>query len=177
MMIVAPTSARIVERVGSKVTVATGLGLAAVSLFTMTGLQVDTSYPDLVWRLVILAAGCGGGGSSATSTETTGTTTTTITTTTTTTTTSAAPTTIRIPVVGGVPQNGIVRATVHEGDRVVLVVTSDVADEIHLHGYDLQTDVAAGGTARLPFTATIPGRFEVELERRSTQIADLTVEP
>ena len=59
MMIVAPTSARIVERVGSKVTVATGLGLAAVALFTMTGLQVDTSYPDLVWRLVILAAGMG----------------------------------------------------------------------------------------------------------------------
>ena len=25
----------------------------------MTGLQVDTSYPDLVWRLVILAAGMG----------------------------------------------------------------------------------------------------------------------
>jgi EmrB/QacA subfamily drug resistance transporter len=59
MMIVAPTSARIVERVGSKVTVATGLGLAAIALFTMTGLQVDTSYPDLVWRLVILAAGMG----------------------------------------------------------------------------------------------------------------------
>jgi hypothetical protein len=87
------------------------------------------------------------------------------------------PTTVRIAVVGGIPKGGIVRATVHEGDRVVLVVTSDVADEIHLHGYDLKTEVAAGGTARLPFVARIPGRFEVELESRSTQIADLTVEP
>jgi hypothetical protein len=76
-----------------------------------------------------------------------------------------------------VPKNGIVRATVKQGDKVVLVVKSDVADEIHLHGYDLKTNVAAGGTARLLFTATIPGRFEVELESRSTQIADLTVEP
>ena len=59
MMIVAPTSARVVERFGSKVTVATGLALAAVALFLMLGLQVDTSYPDLAWRLVILAAGMG----------------------------------------------------------------------------------------------------------------------
>ena len=64
-----------------------------------------------------------------------------------------------------------------KGDRVVLVVKSDVADEIHLHGYDKSTDVTAGGTARLPFTATIPGRFEVELESRGVQIADLTVNP
>jgi EmrB/QacA subfamily drug resistance transporter len=59
MMIVAPSSARVVERFGSKVTVATGLALACVSLFLMTGLQVDTSYADLAWRLVVLAAGMG----------------------------------------------------------------------------------------------------------------------
>jgi len=59
MMIVAPTSARIVERVGSKVTVATGLTLASMAMFLMTGLAVDTSYLDLVWRLVVLAAGLG----------------------------------------------------------------------------------------------------------------------
>jgi EmrB/QacA subfamily drug resistance transporter len=59
MMIVAPTSARVVERFGSKITVATGLALAAASLFLMVGLQVDTSYPDLAWRLVVLAAGMG----------------------------------------------------------------------------------------------------------------------
>ena len=59
MMIVAPTSARVVERIGSKITVALGLALAAAALFLMLGLQVDTSYPDLAWRLVILAAGMG----------------------------------------------------------------------------------------------------------------------
>ena len=36
-------------------------------------------------------------------------------------------------------------------------------------------DVAPGKPARLPFKATIPGRFEVELEDRGVQIADITV--
>jgi hypothetical protein len=84
---------------------------------------------------------------------------------------------VRVTVEDGLPQGGIVRETVAKGDRVVLVVRSDVADEVHLHGYDISRDVAAGGTARLPFKATIPGRFEVELEERGVQIADLTVQP
>jgi hypothetical protein len=68
-----------------------------------------------------------------------------------------------------------VREEVEKGDKVVLVVTSDVADEVHLHGYDISRDIAAGGTVRLPFKATIPGRFEAELESRGVQIADITV--
>ena len=59
MMIVAPTSARVVERVGTKVTVATGLSLVTLALLLMTALQVDTSYSDLAWRMVIMAAGLG----------------------------------------------------------------------------------------------------------------------
>jgi ABC-type glycerol-3-phosphate transport system substrate-binding protein len=123
-------------------------------------------------------AGCGSDdNTTASSTETTTETTATETTTTETTTTTEAekPTIVRIVVVNGAPTGGIVRKTVDQGDRVVLVVKSDVADEIHLHGYDLSRDVAAGGTARLPFTAKLPGRFEVELEQRGVQLADLTV--
>jgi hypothetical protein len=126
-------------------------------------------------------AGCGSddsttASSTATTAETTTTETETETTTTDTTTTAAEkPTVVSIVVVNAAPQGGIVRQTVNKGDRVVLVVKSDVADEIHLHGYDLSRDVTAGGTARLPFTATLPGRFEVELESRGVQIADLTV--
>jgi hypothetical protein len=84
---------------------------------------------------------------------------------------------VRIVVEDAAPKGGIVRKTVKEGDRVVLIVRSDVADEVHLHGYDISRDVAAGGTARIRFRATVPGRFEVELERRGVQIADLTVKP
>jgi len=129
-------------------------------------------------------ASCGGDDSESAGTETTTTETTTTETTTETTTTETTtepevekPTVVRVTVVGGVPQGGIVRAKVSKGDRVALVVTSDIADEIHLHGYDISRDVRAGGTARIAFTATIPGRFEVELEERGIQIADLTVNP
>ena len=124
----------------------------------------------------VALAGCGSDdGESASSSDTTATT---VTTTTETTTTEAGtPTIVRIIVVDGQSQGGIVRQTVNKDDQVVLVVTSDVADEIHLHGYDIARDVDAGGTVRLPFKATIPGRFEAELESRSVQIADITVEP
>ncbi len=123
-------------------------------------------------------AGCGSDdSSSASSTDSTTEETTTTTADTETTTEPAKPTVVSIVVVNAAPKGGIVRQTLSEGDHVVLVVKSDVADEIHLHGYDKSTDVTAGGTARLPFTATIPGRFEVELESRAVQIADLTVNP
>jgi outer membrane lipoprotein SlyB len=139
-------------------------------------------------KIVLIAAstvasiglvGCGSNDSeSGSPTDTTTTEQTTTTTEETTTTTEAEkPAEVKIVVVNGAPKGGIVRQTVDRNDQVVLVVTSDVADEIHLHGYDKARDVAAGGTIRLPFRATIPGRFEAELESRGVQIAEITVEP
>jgi len=125
----------------------------------------------------IALVGCGSNDSESASTDTTTTETTTTTTDTTTTTAAKKPTEVKVVVVNGSPQGGIVRQTVNKDDQVVLVVTSDIADEIHLHGYDKARDVAAGGTIRLPFKATIPGRFEAELESRGVQIAEITVEP
>jgi hypothetical protein len=132
----------------------------------------------------VVLASCGSADEEAAPTETTitqPTQTVTATTTTETTTTSqpepSGPTVVRIAVVNGAPKGGIVRETVEKDDRVVLVVTSDVTDHIHLHGYDIMRDVAPGSPARLPFRATIPGRFEVELEDRGVPIADITVRP
>lgn len=126
-----------------------------------------------------LLASCGGddGESAATTTETTTTSETTTTTTETTRPPPPGPTEIRIVVVDGAPKGGIVREKVEKNDRVVLIVRSDVPDHVHLHGYDIMRDVAPGKPARLPFKATIPGRFEVELEDRGVQIADITVTP
>jgi len=87
------------------------------------------------------------------------------------------PQTIRIAVAGGRPVGGIRRATIEQGARVVLVVVSDVSDHVHLHGYDVMVDVAPGSPGRLPFRATVPGRFEVELEDRGILLADLEVRP
>jgi len=90
---------------------------------------------------------------------------------------ASARVTIRLRVTGGQPAGGIRRPKVKQGRKVVIVTTSDVADHIHLHGYDLMADVAPGRPARIRFTADTPGRFEVELEDRGVQIADLEVRP
>ena len=89
------------------------------------------------------------------------------------------PTIVQVPIVvrGGKPVGGIKRATVAKDRVVVLVVRSDVADEVHLHGYNIMRDVAPGSPARLRFRATIPGQFEAELEDRGLQIANITVRP
>lgn len=87
------------------------------------------------------------------------------------------PEALTIVVRDGKVAGGPVRATFEKGERIVLVVRSDVPDEIHVHGYDRTADVAPGKPARIVFTASLPGRFEVELEERGLPIADLEVRP
>jgi uncharacterized cupredoxin-like copper-binding protein len=82
---------------------------------------------------------------------------------------------VTMAVRGGRVVGGIRRVTLSRGAHVELVITCDVADEVHLHGYDLSRNVAPGASARLLFTATTSGRFEVELEQRGLQIAEITV--
>ena len=69
------------------------------------------------------------------------------------------------------------RFSVKQGRQVELVVQSEIADEVHVHGYDLMGDVAPGQPVTISFTATAPGRFEIELEQRGLQIAELEVRP
>ncbi|HEY7179520.1 MAG TPA: hypothetical protein VH305_10115 [Gaiella sp.] len=84
---------------------------------------------------------------------------------------------ITIRVVKGVPQGGIQRPTIDQGDKVVLVVRTDSGEAVHLHGYDIEKDVVPGKPVRLPFTADIAGRFEVELHPTDTLLAVLEVKP
>ena len=142
------------------------------------------SIPLLLAAGALALAGCGGGSKNSAATASTTapaattapSTTTTTTTTATTTTSVAAPVTIRVLVKGGKPVGGIQRATVKKGQKVAIVVHSDVADEVHVHGYDLHKDVDPGGTVRIVFPATITGVFEAELEDRKLQIVEFTVE-
>src|SRR5262249_17814763 len=61
MMIVAPSSARIVEHVGTKLVVASGLAIASLALLSFAAVPSQhVSYPgQLLWRLVLLAVGMG----------------------------------------------------------------------------------------------------------------------
>lgn len=83
----------------------------------------------------------------------------------------------RIVVVDGEPKSGVQRLTHERGDRVRLEVRSDVDDHVHVHGYDLFEDIAAGGKARFSFDADIDGVFEIELEDSGVQLAELRVRP
>ena len=136
---------------------------------------------------VLTLAGCGSGGSSETATATTDTetgatvpavtTTETTSTTTTTDTTAATPTTIAIVVKEGRPQGGIKRPTIEKGDKVVVVVRTDAGEEVHLHGYDIEKPVTPGTSVRIPFTAGLPGRFELELHHPDALLAVIEVRP
>jgi len=90
---------------------------------------------------------------------------------------AAAPAVKTVVVRGAKPVGGVQRLSFAKGGRVRFEVRSDVADEIHVHGYDLMRDVKAGGTLSFSFPATIDGRFEVELENHGEQIARLEVTP
>ena len=63
------------------------------------------------------------------------------------------------------------------GEELRILVTSDVADEVHLHGYDRRAQVAAGGQAAIALKAEIPGVFEMELEKRHLRLGELLVKP
>ena len=86
------------------------------------------------------------------------------------------PARVRIVVRGGLPVGGPRRVTVARGRRVILNVTSDVSDHVHLHGYDLMQDVGPGMPASIAFRATRPGTVEAELEDRGGQIARITAQ-
>lgn len=67
------------------------------------------------------------------------------------------------------------RIEVDAGDTVVINATSDVAEEVHVHGYDLFLDLGPGVTGSVSFVADIPGIFEVEFERTATFAFELEV--
>lgn len=83
---------------------------------------------------------------------------------------------IRIVVRGGKPVGGVKDVTVPKNARAVIVITSDAADELHLHGYNVKRDLTPGKTARLPFRATIEGTVEAELEERGLPLVRITTQ-
>jgi EmrB/QacA subfamily drug resistance transporter len=59
LLILGPISARIVERVGTKVVVGAGLVLAAIGLAWMSRLTMGSDYWDLLYPMLVLASGMG----------------------------------------------------------------------------------------------------------------------
>lgn len=59
LMVVAPLSSRIVERIGTKIVVATGLALVSLSLLLQVNLTAQSTYFPVMWRMMLLAVGMG----------------------------------------------------------------------------------------------------------------------
>ena len=68
----------------------------------------------------------------------------------------------RIAIRGGTVAGGVKTIDVVKGDTVRIVVTADAPDDIHLHGYDIEREVAPGQPARFRFKANAEGEFEIE---------------
>jgi hypothetical protein len=95
-------------------------------------------------------------------------------------TTTAAPAPPPVPTVevkDGAPVGGVKTITVTSGATARFKVTSNVADTIHVHGYDIEKEVPAGGSVTFTFKATDEGVFDVEAHSTDTQVAKLEVVP
>lgn len=70
---------------------------------------------------------------------------------------------ISVAYTGGDVETADARVETSLGEQVVLRISSDVAEEVHVHGYDVYADIPAGGSVDIPLTLTLPGSYEVEL--------------
>lgn len=82
-----------------------------------------------------------------------------------------------IQIQDGKPVLGTTPFRIKQGDTVTFNISSDTAGEVHLHGYDLEAEMAPGETATLSFTANATGRFLIEIEDTEVEIGFLEVQP
>jgi hypothetical protein len=70
---------------------------------------------------------------------------------------------------------------VRQNDQVVVRVSSDKPVQVHLHGYDIESDVVPNVVTSLRFAATATGRFPIEIHSgkplRQRPFAYLEVRP
>jgi len=64
-----------------------------------------------------------------------------------------------------------------QNENVVIKITVDENEELHLHGYDKSVDLEKGKQGTLSFVAKITGRFPFELEKSKTELGALEVQP
>jgi FtsP/CotA-like multicopper oxidase with cupredoxin domain len=95
-------------------------------------------------------------------------------------TTPAPPPQPQVPLVRtreGKPVGGVKTIKVNQGERLRFRVTSNVDEEIHVHGFDITREISPGKPVFFNLDASFTGRFEVEFHGSGEQIADLRVEP
>jgi len=94
----------------------------------------------------------------------------------------SAPVVARIQIRGGEVAGGPPEVTAKHGDTVVIVVSADAPNELHLHGYEVEQTAKPGQPARFEFKANAEGEFELESHTAEHAgldplVATLIVEP
>jgi hypothetical protein len=117
---------------------------------------VNRAVTVLGLLLAVLLAGCGG---SSTGGDTG----------------SGTTDTIRVAVKDGKVTPPTHREPVAKGDMVKLVVTTDTADEVHVHGVDIEKETTPGKPVTITFVAKDAGIYEVETHESGLQLLQLEV--
>jgi len=83
--------------------------------------------------------------------------------------------TINITVANGKVNPSGAAVKVKAGQTVLVTAISDAEDEVHIHGYDKELELAPGKTQSVKFTANMKGTFEVETHKSGKLVAKLVV--
>lgn len=87
----------------------------------------------------------------------------------------ASVTAIAVSIAGGKVSPAPDRIEVKAGTTVKLTVTSDVADQVHVHGVDKEFSLSPGQPGSITFTVTDPGVYEVETHESGKTLFQLVV--
>ena len=61
------------------------------------------------------------------------------------------------------------------GETMTLTVTSDHADELHVHGFDIEKSLTPGTPVSVELTGESPGVYEVETHEPSLRLLKIAV--
>jgi plastocyanin len=82
---------------------------------------------------------------------------------------------IEVVVVDGTVDTAEDSVDVAVGETVRVTVTSDVDDEVHVHGVEQTADLSAGSPTTLEFSLAEPGVYEVETHESGLLLLQLIV--
>ncbi|GIG92269.1 cupredoxin domain-containing protein [Plantactinospora endophytica] len=82
---------------------------------------------------------------------------------------------VTVSITGGTVSPAPGRIEVSRGQTVRITTTSDVADMVHVHGYDKSVTLQAGVAGTVEFVADRDGLYEVETHGQDLQLFQLVV--
>lgn len=82
---------------------------------------------------------------------------------------------VQFEVAGSKRVKGPEQVEVKLGDEVVIEVTTDAPDQLHVHGYEKTLKIQPGKPALLQFTAHLAGVWEIELHEGGEVLTELRV--